>query len=469
MKNSIIVFLFLLICSVTSAQKLANLYKEVSSSVVVINTKSSAIKGIQANKKIVTQEGQGSGVLISKEGHIWTAAHVVQSAEDITIEFTDGDRLKAEVLSSIPNADVAILKISSPFQLKNKKVVPIGDSNKLQIGEDVFILGAPHGFKQSLTRGILSGRFFPDHVSNDFNEIEFLQTDAAINPGNSGGPMFNMKGEVMGITSSIYTTSGGFQGIGFVISSNTAKSSLDRIKSLYEKGSSSLSDYEKARNSYQSAKDQYDSAKKSRDIQKSKVDYGYIYAPKTGVIAKKNIGKNENVSAGQVIATLNAGTDLNVKVGLPESIINKTKLGMVAKLKFSAIEDKTFEGSVIEISPVVDGNTSLYPVELDIKNPGNVIKPGMAVSITFNFNDDSITDNTLIIPVKAVGEDANGNFVFVVSSEDGKTGTVKKKTIEIGTLTSIGFEVKSGLNAGDKIATAGLQTLLDGQKVKLND
>lgn len=252
-------------------------------------------------------------------------------------------------------------------------------------------------------------------------------------------------------------------------SMNTAKSSLDRIKSLYEKGSSSLSDYEKARNSYQSAKDQYDSAKKSRDIQKSKVDYGYIYAPKTGVIAKKNIGKNENVSAGQVIATLNAGTDLNVKVGLPESIINKTKLGMVAELKFSAIEDKTFEGSVIEISPVVDGNTSLYPVELDIKNPGNVIKPGMAVSITFNFNDDSITDNTLIIPVKAVGEDANGNFVFIVSSEDGKTGTVKKKTIEIGTLTSIGFEVKSGLDAGDKIATAGLQTLLDGQKVKLND
>lgn len=226
MKNSILVFLFLLICSATSAQKLANLYKEVSSSVVVIHTKSSAIKGIQANKKIVTQEGQGSGVLISKEGHIWTAAHVVQSAEDITIEFTDGDRLKAEVLSSIPNADVALLKISSPFQLKNKKVVPIGDSNKLQIGEDVFILGAPHGFKQSLTRGILSGRFIPDHVSNDFNEIEFLQTDAAINPGNSGGPMFNMKGEVMGITSSIYTTSGGFQGIGFVISSNTAKSLL---------------------------------------------------------------------------------------------------------------------------------------------------------------------------------------------------------------------------------------------------
>lgn len=225
MKN---VFCLLLVFSVFSlnAQSLSDLYKQVNSSVVVIDIISVAPEKSGNQVELVAQASQGSGVLISEDGLIWTAAHVVQSAEEVQIEFTDGDIYQANVLASHEEADVALVQVGDDFQLKNKYIATIGDSDQVDIGEDVFVLGAPHGFKQSLSRGILSGRFSPENLMNNFIKIEFLQTDASINPGNSGGPMFNMNGEVIGIASRIYTNSGGFEGIGFAMSSNVANKLL---------------------------------------------------------------------------------------------------------------------------------------------------------------------------------------------------------------------------------------------------
>lgn len=249
---------------------------------------------------------------------------------------------------------------------------------------------------------------------------------------------------------------------------NTAKSSLDRTKSLYEKGSNSLSDYESAKNSYQSALDQFDSAKKNRSIRSSEVSYGVIKAPKSGIIASKSASLNENTSAGKTIAVLNAGKGINVVVGLPENIINKVKLNSETTLHFSAIDGDKFKGSIIEIAPILDTNSATYPVKIAIEKATSAIKPGMAANITFDFSDVvKTTDNALIVPVKAVGEDGNGNYVFLIESTDDKVGTVKKHSITLGELTSAGFKINSGLSSGDKIATAGLQSLLDGQKVKL--
>lgn len=218
---------------IAGSQSLPELYNEVKSSVVVINTLSVATQGTSDNIELVTEEALGSGVLISPDGLIWTASHVVQAAEAVKVEFLDGDVYEAEVLSTNPQADIALIMIKDKFELKNKKVAEIGNSDKVMIGEDVFVLGAPHGFKQSLSKGILSGRYSPLNLSNDFVRIEFLQTDAAVNPGNSGGPMFNMKGEVVAIASSIYTSSGGFEGIGFAISSNVAKKLLNDKTDLW--------------------------------------------------------------------------------------------------------------------------------------------------------------------------------------------------------------------------------------------
>ncbi|MCW5515687.1 efflux RND transporter periplasmic adaptor subunit [Muriicola sp. Z0-33] len=247
----------------------------------------------------------------------------------------------------------------------------------------------------------------------------------------------------------------------------TAKSALDRVKSLYESGSQSLSDYEAAKNSYQSALDQYESARRNKSIQQSQINYGYIYAPKDGTIASRPGTLNANVSAGQVIAVLNAGEQINIMVGLPENVINKVQTGMEVDISLSSLED-AFKGSVLEVSPVVDPNSSTYPIKIDIVTPTTAVKPGMAANVTFNFGSgEEANDDTLVVPVKAVGEDSNGNYVFVIKTDDNKVGVVKKQTIEVGELTSDGFKIRSGLEGGEKIATAGLQTLLDGQKVKL--
>lgn len=247
----------------------------------------------------------------------------------------------------------------------------------------------------------------------------------------------------------------------------TAKSALDRVKSLYESGSQSLSDYEAAKNNYQSALDQYESARRNKSIQQSQINYGYITAPKDGTIASRPANLNANVTAGQTVAVLNAGEQINIMVGLPENVINNVQTGMEVDIALSAL-DESLKGGVLEVSPVVEASSSTYPIKIDIVPPNSEVKPGMAANVTFNFGgDETANDNTLVVPVKAVGEDGNGNYVFIIETDDDKTGTVKKRTIEVGEITGDGFKIKSGLSSGEKIATAGLQTLLDGQKVRL--
>ena len=248
----------------------------------------------------------------------------------------------------------------------------------------------------------------------------------------------------------------------------TAKSSLERSRALYEKGSHSLSDYESAKNSYQAALDKFESAKRKKDMDQSQIDYGYIYAPKNGILAAVDISLNETVSSGQIVAVLNAGDEVNVIVGLPENVINKVTVGMATKINFTSVDGNDFTGNIIEVSPIVDSNSSTFPIKIDIQNPTAQIKPGMVANVTFTFGSGNANDsNQLVVPVKAAGEDGVGNFVMVIEPTDDKIGVVRKQNIELGELTNDGFVVKSGLIEGQKVATAGLQTLLNNQKVKL--
>lgn len=220
-------FAFVFFISFTSfSQNLANLYKKVNSSIVVIKTINSVSAGSGDKQKVQTAGGLGSGVLISNDGLIWTASHVVHSADKVAVKFNDGDVYEAEVLSSNPLADVALIKVESGFELKEKHIAIIGNSDEVLVGEDIFVIGAPLGVEQTLTKGIVSGRISTEEIGNDFAEVEYLQTDAAINQGNSGGPMFNMKGQVIGIASFILSQSGSSAGLGFGTTSNVAKKVL---------------------------------------------------------------------------------------------------------------------------------------------------------------------------------------------------------------------------------------------------
>ena len=247
---------------------------------------------------------------------------------------------------------------------------------------------------------------------------------------------------------------------------NTVKLSLNRVRTLYEKGSASLSDFEATKNSFRNAEEGYKSAKRGVEIQKEQINYGYIYAPEDGIIASVAAEIDENVSPGQTVAVLNAGTDMEITLGIPESIINGVELNMDVVVDFASIEENQFKGKVSEVAPAVDVNTSTYPVRVIVTNPSDDIKSGMAANVTFDFDDYDSNDNVLVVPPHAVGEDSNGRFVFLVEGE-GETAKVKKQAIQLGNLTAQGFEVTSGLSSGQRIAVAGLQTLLDGQEVRL--
>lgn len=249
---------------------------------------------------------------------------------------------------------------------------------------------------------------------------------------------------------------------------NTAKLSLNRVRSLYEKGSASLSDFESAKNSYKTAQESFKSAKRGVDIQQEQIQYGYIYAPENGVISAVFSEIDENVSTGQTVATLNSGTDMEITLGIPETSINGVKESMSVSVDFTSLAGDKFEAKVTEVSPAVDSNSSTYPVKVTLVNPTEDIKSGMAANVTFDFGTDSSENSkVLVIPANAVGEDSKGRFVFLIQEDNGKT-MVKKQRVIIGDLSSKGFEIKSGLSFGQKIATAGLQTLLDGQQIKFN-
>jgi serine protease Do len=168
----------------------------------------------------------GSGFIITTDGYVLTNAHVVEGADEITVKFTDKREFKAKVIGADKRTDIALIKIDAT----GLPAVRFGDASKLKVGEWVVAIGSPFGFENTVTAGIVSakGRSLPQE-----NFVPFIQTDVAINPGNSGGPLFNMRGEVVGINSQIYSRTGGFMGLSFAIPADVA---LDVQKQLKEKG-----------------------------------------------------------------------------------------------------------------------------------------------------------------------------------------------------------------------------------------
>ncbi len=173
-------------------------------------------------QEVPEQRGTGSGFIISSDGLIMTNAHVVEDSDELTVRLTDKREFKGKVLGFDKQTDIAIVKIDA----KNLPTLTIGDSSKLKVGEWVAAIGSPFGLDNTVTAGIVSA------VSRDLPSdqyVPFIQTDVAVNPGNSGGPLFNMKGEVVGINSQIFSTSGGFMGLSFAIPIDLAMQIKDQL------------------------------------------------------------------------------------------------------------------------------------------------------------------------------------------------------------------------------------------------
>ncbi len=165
--------------------------------------------------------GVGSGFILSSDGYIMTNAHVVEGASEVMVTLADKREFKAKIVGADKRTDVAVVKIDA----KGLPAVKIGDVNRLKVGEWVMAIGSPFGLENTVTAGIVSAK---QRDTGDY--LPFIQTDVAINPGNSGGPLINMRGEVVGINSQIYSRSGGFMGISFAIPMDEAIRVSDQLR-----------------------------------------------------------------------------------------------------------------------------------------------------------------------------------------------------------------------------------------------
>ena len=179
-----------------------------------------------ANQSVVSVgmvDGEGSGFVYDENGHIVTNNHVVVGATEIVVTFADGSQLDARVVGTAPDSDLAVIKVNA--QRGELRPLPLGDSNKLRVGQIVVAIGSPFGLENTLTTGIVSGldRLFPGAQApggGTYNIPNIIQTDAAINPGNSGGPLLDLHGAVIGVNTAIESPVRGSSGVGFAVPSN---------------------------------------------------------------------------------------------------------------------------------------------------------------------------------------------------------------------------------------------------------
>jgi S1-C subfamily serine protease len=202
------------------AQNLDEVFRKVSPVVVVVRSKG---RDVGASGIIHFTE-TGSGVLISADGRVMTAAHVVNGMDEVTVQGIGGETVHAKRLAANAAADVALLQLERVTQAM--RVARIGDSDSVRVGEQVMVVGAPYGLAYSMSVGWISARWAPNTIFPDMPLAEFFQTTATINTGNSGGPLFNMRGEVIGIVSQNISKSGGSEGLGFVVTTKSARALL---------------------------------------------------------------------------------------------------------------------------------------------------------------------------------------------------------------------------------------------------
>lgn len=249
-----------------------------------------------------------------------------------------------------------------------------------------------------------------------------------------------------------------------------ASSALARTKQLYETNNASLSDYEMAKSSYSNAETAYEISKNRLDLQASQISYTEIIAPMDGVISAVNANINEVVSPGSPIIVMSreGEDDMEVIVGLPERYIIEVNAGNEVSINLSSLE-KPFKGIVTEVGYSSSNAAGTYPVVVSLELfENNQVRPDMPAEVTFSFGSPD-ESSTLSVPIKAVSNGAEGSFVYVLEPADGDTYKAKKTTVVLGVINDDSYEIKSGLNEGEKIATAGLTALYDGLVVKLLD
>lgn len=245
-----------------------------------------------------------------------------------------------------------------------------------------------------------------------------------------------------------------------------AKSIYERTQALYERRNASKQDLDGARAAYESAAAQVQSIGKRLELAGLRAGYTRLTAPFDGAVAAVRVEENENVATGTPVIVLNAGGRPEVDISVPEALIAQVKAGSAVTVNFDAVPGKTFEATVTEVGVAPTGFATTFPVTVRLNRPAGEVRPGIVAEVAFRF-ETAGTQERVVVPLEAVGEDREGRFVFIVEPAGDGLGLARRRMVTVGELTSEGLEILDGVEEGELVITAGVSFIVDGQKVKL--
>jgi multidrug efflux system membrane fusion protein len=244
-----------------------------------------------------------------------------------------------------------------------------------------------------------------------------------------------------------------------------AQADYDRVRGLYENNNASLRELDGARATAESTKAQVEAAEKRLEQARQQVSYTTLSAPVGGRVALIDVDVNENVRPGQKVFLLTAGTDIEVEVALPGSLITEIEVGDPVAVTFDALEGRTYPARVSEAGVAAVGAATTFPVTVRLDRGDPDIRSGMAGEVAFSFGG-SDGNRRILVPAVSVGEDRTGTFVFVLEGSTSGQGVVRRREVSVGELTADGIEILGGLGEGEVIVTAGVRRLSDGEEVR---
>ncbi len=241
----------------------------------------------------------------------------------------------------------------------------------------------------------------------------------------------------------------------------------ERVKGLYANANASRGELDTARAGEESARAQASAARKAVEIAELDRSYTRLVAGSDCNVVSVDVEVNENVSAGTPIASVDCGDGIEVSLAIPESLIRNFKQGLAANIRFDAISDETYSGLVTEVGASAGGVGTTFPVTVQLNNPGDKVRSGLAAEVAFTFPKIS-GELTHVVPTQALVNNHTGTYVYLaVPSSSGKTAIVTRRDVVLGGMTNDGIEVTNGLNLGDRVITAGVSIIRNNQEVLL--
>ena len=246
-----------------------------------------------------------------------------------------------------------------------------------------------------------------------------------------------------------------------------ADSDLERTRGLWENENASQNDLDAALANAQSARALVDGVQQALEGIQRQLGFTNLRAPLDGAIADVAVEINENVKQGQTVALMTAGARPEVEVAIPELLIANIAKGDEVSVAFDALPGVSLPGAVTEVGVAATGGATTFPVTVRLTEPRQGVRSGMAATVTFSFSSSEGVDR-IHLPTHAVGEDRDGHFVFLVEPADAGFGVVRRRTVRVRNQpTSDGLEILEGVASGDRVVTAGVSRIVDGQRVRL--